>query len=90
MTNQEVVTIIKDAVMTILAVSAPMIIGALVIGFIVALFQATTQINEPTMAFVPKIIVVFLGLILFGSWMLNEITGFTLNLYEDIVRIILY
>jgi flagellar biosynthetic protein FliQ len=63
MTTQEVVTIIKSAVMVILTVSSPMILGALLIGFIVALFQATTQINEPTMAFVPKIIVVFLALI---------------------------
>jgi flagellar biosynthetic protein FliQ len=65
-----------------------MIIGALVIGFIVALFQATTQINEPTMAFVPKIIVVFLSLIFFGSWILTEITQFTLELYENILRMI--
>jgi flagellar biosynthetic protein FliQ len=85
---QDVVLIMKDGVMTILAISSPMIIGALVIGFIVALFQATTQINEPTMAFVPKIIVVFLSLIFFGSWILTEITQFTLQLYEDILRMI--
>jgi len=85
---QDVVLIMKDGVMTILAVSAPMILGALVIGFIVALFQATTQINEPTMAFVPKIIVVFLSLIFFGSWILTEITQFTLQLYENILRMI--
>jgi flagellar biosynthetic protein FliQ len=85
---QDVVLIMKDGVMTILAISSPMIIGALVIGFIVALFQATTQINEPTMAFVPKIIVVFLSLIFFGSWILTEITQFTLELYENILRMI--
>ncbi|MFO7888621.1 MAG: flagellar biosynthesis protein FliQ [Eubacteriales bacterium] len=85
---QDVVLIMKDGVMTILAISAPMILGALVIGFIVALFQATTQINEPTMAFVPKIIVVFLSLIFFGSWILTEITQFTLQLYENILRMI--
>jgi flagellar biosynthetic protein FliQ len=85
---QDVLLIMKDGVMTILAISSPMIIGALVIGFIVALFQATTQINEPTMAFVPKIIVVFLSLIFFGSWILTEITQFTLELYENILRMI--
>ncbi len=85
---QDVVLIMKDGVMTILAISAPMIIGALVIGFIVALFQATTQINEPTMAFVPKIIVVFLALVFFGSWILTRITQFTLQLYENILRMI--
>jgi len=85
---QDVVLIMKDGVMTILAISSPMIIGALVIGFIVALFQATTQINEPTMAFVPKIIVVFLSLVFFGSWIFTEITQFTLELYENILRMI--
>ena len=85
---QDVVLIMKDGVMTILAISAPMIIGALVIGFIVALFQATTQINEPTMAFVPKIIVVFLALVFFGPWILTRITQFTLELYENILRMI--
>jgi len=85
---QDVVLIMKDGVMTILTISAPMIIGALVIGFMVALFQATTQINEPTMAFVPKIIVVFLALVFFGPWMLTRITQFTLELYENILRMI--
>ncbi|MDW7667987.1 MAG: flagellar biosynthesis protein FliQ [Bacillota bacterium] len=85
---QDVVLIMKDGVMTILAISAPMIIGALVIGFMVALFQATTQINEPTMAFVPKIIVVFLALVFFGPWILTRITQFTLELYESILRMI--
>lgn len=85
---QDVVLIMKDGVMTILVISAPMIIGALVIGFIVALFQATTQINEPTMAFVPKIIVVFLALVFFGPWILSRMTQYTLELYENILRMI--
>lgn len=85
---QDVVLIMKDGVMTILIISAPMIIGALVIGFIVALFQATTQINEPTMAFVPKIIVVFLALVFFGPWILSRMTQYTLELYENILRMI--
>ncbi len=89
MNNQEVVIIIKEAVTVILKVSSPMLLGALVIGFIVSLFQATTQINEPTMAFVPKIVVVFLSLLVFGSWILEEMHSFTLGLYEDILRFII-
>jgi flagellar biosynthetic protein FliQ len=87
--NQEVVIIIKEAVTVILTVSSPMLLGALIIGFIVSLFQATTQINEPTMAFVPKIVVVFLSLLIFGSWILEVMHGFTLGLYEDILRFII-
>lgn len=89
MSNQEVVIIIKEAVTVILTVSSPMLLGALIIGFIVSLFQATTQINEPTMAFVPKIVVVFLSLLIFGSWILEVMHGFTLGLYEDILRFII-
>jgi flagellar biosynthetic protein FliQ len=87
--NQEVVIIIKEAVTVILTVSSPMLLGALIIGFVVSLFQATTQINEPTMAFVPKIVVVFLSLLIFGSWILEVMHGFTLGLYEDILRFII-
>lgn len=89
MSNQEVVMVIKEAVTVILKVSSPMLLGALVIGFIVSLFQATTQINEPTMAFVPKIVVVFLSLLIFGSWILEEMHGFTIGLYDDILRFII-
>lgn len=89
MNTQDVVIIMKEGIMTILTISAPMLAGALIIGFIVALFQATTQINEPTMAFVPKIVVVFLALILFGPWILSTMIEFTIKLYQDILRMIL-
>lgn len=89
MGTQDVVIIMKEGIMTILTISAPMLAGALIIGFIVALFQATTQINEPTMAFVPKIVVVFLALILFGPWILSTMIEFTVGLYQDILRMIL-
>lgn len=89
MGTQDVVIIMKEGIMTILTVSAPMLAGALIIGFIVALFQATTQINEPTMAFVPKIVVVFLALIIFGPWILSTMIEFTITLYQDMLRMIL-
>jgi flagellar biosynthetic protein FliQ len=89
MGTQDVVIIMKEAIMTILIISAPMLAGALIIGFIVALFQATTQINEPTMAFVPKIVVVFLAMVLFGPWILSTMIEFTISLYQDILRMIL-
>jgi|LGOV01.1.fsa_nt_gb flagellar biosynthetic protein FliQ len=89
MNTQDVVIIMKEGIMMILTISAPMLAGALIIGFIVALFQATTQINEPTMAFVPKIVVVFLALVLFGPWILSKMTEYTISLYQDILRMIM-
>lgn len=89
MSYADVIKIWKDAITVILTTSAPMMLGALVIGFIVAVFQATTQINEQTMAFVPKIISVFIILIVLGSWILGQLNDFTIKLYEDILRIVM-
>jgi len=85
---QEILIILKNAITTILLLSSPMLIGALISGFIVALFQATTQINEPTLAFVPKIVVVLLILIIFGPWIAETIHEYTVTLYESILRFI--
>ncbi len=89
MSYEDVVMIWKDAIITILTASAPMLAGALITGFIVAIFQATTQINEQTMAFVPKIVCVFALLVFLGSWILGVVNDFTIRLYENILRIIL-
>lgn len=89
MIYEDVVRIMESAIMTILTVSAPMLVGALVTGFIVAVFQATTQINEQTMAFVPKIVSVLVILVALGSWILTKLSDFTINLYEEILRIVL-
>lgn len=72
-----VIQVIQDAVNMIILVSAPVLIIAMVVGIIVSIFQATTQINEQTLAFVPKIIAVFLALLVFGGWMLTNLTDFT-------------
>lgn len=89
MAYEEVVMIFKDAVMTIITVSSPMLIGALITGLIVAIFQATTQINEQTLAFVPKILCVFIILIILGPWILENLTEYTTNLFENILRMVL-
>ncbi len=77
MEQSEVASIVTDAVMTILVVSAPMLVIGLVAGLIISILQATTQINEQTIVFVVKILSVFLTLIIFGSWMLTRLTEFT-------------
>ncbi len=82
---QEVANILRSAITMVLLISAPMLIGALLSGFIVALFQATTQINEQTLAFVPKIVVVLTMLVIFSPWIAETLSEFTINLYQNIV-----
>ncbi len=77
MSQEFVVKLGQDALMTILLVSAPVLGLGLVVGLAVSIFQATTQINEQTLTFVPKIIVVLLAIVLFGPWMLSVVLEFT-------------
>jgi flagellar biosynthetic protein FliQ len=64
--------------------SLPMLGVALVIGVLISIFQATTQINEQTLAFAPKIIGILLSLLIFGGWIINNLTDFTTDLYSSI------
>ncbi len=73
--------------MTILLVSAPILRSGLLVGLIVSIFQATTQIQEPTLSFVPKIVAVLLALLFFGGWALSRVTSFTLELWGNLARI---
>jgi flagellar biosynthetic protein FliQ len=82
--EETVLRITNDAVFVILLLSAPVLVAALATGLLISIFQATTQLQEMTLVFVPKIIVVFLVLIFFGPWMLNVITGFTSELMQSI------
>ncbi|MGO4543129.1 flagellar biosynthesis protein FliQ [Paenibacillus sp. YIM B09110] len=77
-----------QAVFTVLKASAPMLILALVVGLIVSIFQATTQIQEQTLAFVPKIVAVFIAIIIFGPWILNTVVDFTYNLLNNLHKYI--
>lgn len=77
-----------QAVLTVLKASAPMLVLALVVGLIVSIFQATTQIQEQTLAFVPKIVAVFIAIIVFGPWILNTVVDFTYNLLNNLHKYI--
>ncbi|ACT02072.1 MULTISPECIES: flagellar biosynthesis protein FliQ [Paenibacillus] len=77
-----------QAISTVLKASAPMLVLALVVGLIISIFQATTQIQEQTLAFVPKIVAVFVSLIIFGPWILNVIVDFTYNLLNNLYKYI--
>lgn len=80
----EILTILRDAVYTVLMAAMPMLGAALIIGVIVSIFQATTQINEQTLAFVPKIIGILLSILFFGGWIISKLTNFTQELYSMI------
>ncbi len=72
----------QDAIRTILTVSLPPILIGLVIGIIISIFQAATQINEQTLTFVPKIIGILLAILIFGGLMLNQLVEFATRIYE--------
>jgi flagellar biosynthetic protein FliQ len=76
------VDICRKAIQTILMCAAPMLIVALVVGLLVSIFQAATQINEQTLTFVPKIVAVFITLLIFGSWVIKIVTVFTIGLFD--------
>lgn len=83
MTQGDVLFVAKEALMVILITSAPMLGIALVVGITISIFQSVTQIQEATLAFVPKIVAVFVTILIFGPWMLKMITEFTQNLYQN-------
>jgi len=84
LSQNEIIVIMREAVYTVLMSALPMLLAALIIGVIISIFQATTQINEQTLAFVPKIIGILLALILFGGMILNNLSDFTINLFESV------
>ena len=83
MTEGQVLDIAKEAIYTIIICSAPMLIISLVVGLIVSIFQTVTSIQEQTLTFVPKIIAVFVGIMIFGSWILTNLTEFVKTLWSN-------
>lgn len=83
MSEQFVLHLARQAILTMLLVAAPTLLVSLLVGLSVSIFQATTQIQEPTLTFVPKIIAVFLTLLIFGSWMMSMVLSFTIQLFQD-------
>ncbi|ANE47550.1 flagellar biosynthesis protein FliQ [Paenibacillus swuensis] len=88
MNSEFIIGLAGQAIYTVLKASAPMLIIALVVGLLVSIFQATTQIQEQTLAFVPKIIAVFASVLLFGPWVLTTLVDFTYNLLNNLHKYI--
>ena len=84
MNDAQVITLAQDALWTTLLVSAPILVVSLVIGMLVSVFQAMTQINEVTMTFVPKILGVFAVSALVGPWMIGTMVNYTIRLLETL------
>jgi len=87
MTEAEVLDIARDAVWTTLVISLPLLLVALTVGLAVSLFQALTQIQEMTLAFVPKIIFVFLFAVVFAPFMLSTLITFTQGLFDKMIAL---
>ena len=79
-----VINVLTQAITTVILCAAPMLIVAMVVGLLISIFQATTQINEQTLAFVPKIVCVMLALLLFGSFIFSTVGGFVTRLFNEI------
>ncbi|MGF1611149.1 MAG: flagellar biosynthesis protein FliQ [Kiloniellales bacterium] len=87
MTANDVLDVARDAILVMLKVGAPILLLALIVGLIIALVQALTQIQEMTLTFVPKIIVIFLSLLLLMPFMMATMVGFGQNLMDRIVAL---
>ncbi|WP_442600933.1 flagellar biosynthesis protein FliQ [Paenibacillus sp. KN14-4R] len=88
MSPEFVIRIAGEAVFTVLKASAPMLLIALGVGLIISIFQATTQIQEQTLAFVPKIVAVLLALLLFGPWIMTTLVDFTYDILNNLYKYI--
>lgn len=88
MTPSEAITLTQNAVVLTLLLSAPVLLVAMVVGLLISLFQAITQIQEMTLTFVPKIVAVMATLLFLSSWMINKLVDYTQELIVSLPTII--
>lgn len=82
-TSEMVIDIAKDTIFTTIIASAPLLVISLIIGLVISIIQTATSIQEQTLTFVPKVLCVFLGMMIFGSWILNLIVEFMVRLWSN-------
>ncbi len=82
MTQGQVLDVARDTLYMIIVCSAPMLIISLVVGLVISIFQTVTSIQEQTLTFVPKVLAVFVGLMIFGSWILTNLTEFVERIWN--------
>jgi flagellar biosynthetic protein FliQ len=88
MTPQSVITIGQQALYVMLVLSAPLLLAALVVGLVVSILQAATQINEMTLSFIPKLIAMVAALVIAGPWMITYYVDYVRRLFESIPSVI--
>lgn len=88
MTPDTVISIIRQAMEVAMLAAGPLLLAALLTGLLISIFQAATQINEMTLTFIPKLVVMFLVLVLLGPWMLRMLVDFVVRLYGNIPALI--
>lgn len=88
MSQESVIAIAEQGIWTVLLIAGPLLLLALVVGLIVSIFQATTQIQEQTLAFIPKIIAVLVGIVVFGPWMLSKMLSYTNEIFTNLTRFV--
>jgi flagellar biosynthesis protein FliQ len=88
MENDFVIEITNQAIKVTMLLAAPMLIGALVIGILVSIFQAVTQINEQTLSFIPKIVIIVGVMIIASPWMIETLTSFTRDIIISIPDVV--
>jgi flagellar biosynthetic protein FliQ len=87
MTDVTVISVMRDSLMTIMIVSAPMLGVGMFVGLIISIFQTTTSIQEQTLTFVPKIVAIFVIMIIFGSWMIRTLVNYTYHVFALIEKL---
>ncbi|HZG61079.1 MAG TPA: flagellar biosynthesis protein FliQ [Anoxybacillus sp.] len=88
MSPEFVINVAERGIYIVLMISGPLMLMALVVGLIISIFQATTQIQEQTLAFVPKIIVVLVGLVFFGPWMLSQMLTYAYEIFNNLTKFV--
>lgn len=82
-TEGQILDIAREAIYTIIITAAPLLLISLIVVLIVSIFQTVTSIQEQTLTFVPKIIAVFVGIMIFGSWMINNVSDYMIRLWNS-------
>jgi flagellar biosynthetic protein FliQ len=88
MGSQTVLTLVQQALFITVLVSAPLLLTALVVGLVVSIFQAATQINEMTLSFIPKLLAMFAVLVLVGPWILTTLVDYVQRLFGSIPQLV--
>ncbi|NLN45745.1 MAG: flagellar biosynthesis protein FliQ [Clostridiaceae bacterium] len=88
MSQGDILRIMQSAIFLIIEVSAPVLLAGLVVGLLVSVFQAMTQINEQTLVFVPKILAILLAIVMLGGWMMTRLSEFTTGLFGMVSEIV--